>query len=324
MSQNVTHGPPEGEPSVTHYTRPGDPHTWCGISVHDVTVGQLTQVRAQVTDPACVAQLAAAHIFDGARTAEDEAWAARATAEEATEPAIRYGEYGDRQDEFEALSWLSKYDVIEHCHAVALMSNAALELVEPEPITQPAPERRTVSLEVLTPELRAMLPGTTERDREQRDAARVGVVLRVGGRAMVVPDTDAPWQEIHSAHPLKILRGLISEMITGASRLRYTEDQPVELLMPTPDVLAALAGTPEATFWSAEVGLRADQVMGGWLIVGWASEGDAALVTAIDECADRTCSWHACCTVITAGGAEPVHTPDFSDVTVRIPAAATR
>lgn len=349
--ENVTDQPPEGEPSVTHYTQDADPQTWCGVSLTDPAVGDVTTDRLLATCPACTRQLVDEHLFDGAPAGQDAEPLAESDETDlrhalaadlgrmglmpeppaADEPAIRYGEYGNRQDEFAALSWLSQHDVIEHCHRVALMSNAARDMqvgfaigyaaALPMP-KLPVPEH-TVGLEVLDEQLLQL--AADGKAREMRELARepqplpegtrVGVVIRVGGKAVEVPDVDTDWTHIRTR------TGVLAELLIQAA---YKCGRDMQPKMPTPDVLATLDGTPDATFWTADVQLRADQVAGGWLIIGWASEGDAALVTDIDECADQTCSWHACCTVITAGGAEPVHTPDFSDVTVRIPAAVTR
>jgi hypothetical protein len=86
--------------------------------------------------------------------------------------------------------------------------------------------------------------------------------------------------------------------------------------------LAALAGTPDATHWSATLPIRADQIQVGWLALGFTAEDGADLVTGVADCTDRTCAWHGGCVVISAG-TEPIHFAGWATMQVRIPAAVT-
>lgn len=118
------------------------------------------------------------------------------------------------------------------------------------PAVEPQSERRTVSLEVLTDELRQL-----ERARRLADtanayfkhepldpAALVGVVLRVDGEATAVPDVDTDWLGVgQRRHKVAVLAQLLLQADYWADA---TTD--AELLMPLPDVLAALDGRPDA------------------------------------------------------------------------------
>src|SRR5206468_9267370 len=132
------------------------------------------------------------------------------------------------------------------------------------------------------------------------------VVLRFGGEAVAVPDTDVPWAVNTPGEPVKALRGLLTEMISGKNRLEREERRPVELLMPGADVLAALAGQPDLQPWTAPIPLRADQVDVGQLVIGFSKEHAEELVTGVLECEDDTCPCFECC-VIVVDGVEPVH-----------------
>jgi hypothetical protein len=188
---------------------------------------------------------------------------------------------------------------------------------DPEPPTpaEPEPERRTVSLECMTDELRELLPDETERSN-----ARVGLVLRIGGRPVAVPDTDAPWRLVHDAWPIKILRGLLSEMVSGKSRLER-DGEPVEVLMPTPDVLAALDGRPDARLLTAPVWVLAMDITPGMLLAP-ESGPDQPLVTSRPRCMKGSCVYGSCAPVVADGREE--HQSGYARVRVRIPAAATR
>lgn len=100
-----------------------------------------------------------------------------------------------------------------------------------EPAAEATPEHRTVSLEVLTPELRALSADVAEDDR-------VGIVLRVNGEAVAVAETERDWTWRHG-EPTKVLADLLTSMEVHGGH--YDMVQPrAELLMPGADVLAAL------------------------------------------------------------------------------------
>lgn len=185
-----------------------------------------------------------------------------------------------------------------------------------------APERRTVSIEVLTDELRGLA-------EEHKTTARVGVVLRVGGEAVRVPEVDVTWGSRHR-QPADVLAALLRQ-----ARHYTDEDEKLavaELLMPTPDVLTALAGTTDATFWTAPITILAEHVQAGWRLVGEVDgTGETTeQVAAVADCDDASCHWHEDCKILTVDvhnlGVQPVHFAGWSSLTVRIPAdqAATR
>lgn len=178
-------------------------------------------------------------------------------------------------------------------------------------VPTPAPERRTVSLEVLTDELLALAAveyvGT---DADLLTRAKVGIVGRIGGRADAVTDVDRDW---HASSGADVLANLIRQAQGRAFNAS------AELLMPTPDVLAALAGQPDLQPWTAPISVRALQVQVGWLAVDFTREGADDLVTAVGDCEDETCPWTGDCAPISCG-TEPVHFATWQGVTVRIPA----
>lgn len=210
----------------------------------------------------------------------------------------------------------------------ALTCSVCAGKVVDEQLAEPAPVAnlpRTVSLEVINDELRALL-----RDETERANAHVGIVVRVDGRAVVVPDTDAPWRLVHNAWPIKILRGLLSEMISGRSRLEHEDGIATAMLMPSPDVLAALDGRPDAQLLTAPVWVLAMDIKAGMLLRSTDDDADGAetleLVTAERDCDDPECIHGATCIVLTVGGHEDpdVHFNGYSRVEVRIPCAVTR
>jgi hypothetical protein len=210
---------------------------------------------------------------------------------------------------------------------------AADQLLDRERSAAPVtPERRTVSLEVLTDELRAV--GSPEGVPAD---ARIGVILRRGGKPVVVADTDTPWLAArHGDEPVWVLRGLLSEMISGAARLRG-DGKDVGLLMPTPDVLAALDGRPDATYWTAPIPVMHRDMQPGWQLISYADEGDTvpagterqepieAIVDCTPEAADgvHAAVYAADCRVLTVDGTR-CHFDNWLTNLVRIPAAVTR
>ena len=187
---------------------------------------------------------------------------------------------------------------------------------------EPVPtERRTVSLEVLTDELRAVYSAEPIPAE-----ARVVVVLRESGEPVLVADTDVPWTQTDLS-PVKALRGLLTEMISGKNRLEREQlVRNVELLMPTPDVLAALDGRPDAQFWTAPVPVRAEDVQEGWIAYGYSGPGtEEPITTKNTQCTDPACPWPGDCTALTIGAdPKPQHFADWTLLDVRIPCAVTR
>lgn len=296
--ENVTDQPPEGEPEIRHYTEAGDPRTWCGVSLADVTVGAVTRDRSATTCPGCTAVLVDAHLFDDDRRA----------------PACPHG-----------------YDAEDACEGCTPPSAAE-------------PERRTVSLEVLTDQLRAdeddrrreaaheaskmRVDGETEKPILLPAAARVGIVLRLDGEAVLVPETDGMWLASFR-QPADVLAQLLRQ-----ARFYADDHDDAELLMPTPDVLAALAGTPDARLLTVPVHVLAMDIQAGMLLYATDDDGDGAetleLVTAADDCTGPDCVNGVVCAVLTVpgGGFEDpvVHFNAYSRLQVRIPAdqAVTR
>lgn len=187
-------------------------------------------------------------------------------------------------------------------------------------VAAPAPveaERRTVSLEVLTAEmLRFVPPGTYT---ELLVATTVGIVLRVSGEPVAVPETDVDWPREHR-QPADVLAQMLQQ-----ARFYASDAGDGELLMPTPDVLAALSGSTGATFWTGPVPTRADAIEPGWLVLGFSGPDTEEPVDAkTSDCGAETCPWPGDCTALSIGGSEPIHFADWTTLTVRIPAAVTR
>ncbi|MER7002244.1 hypothetical protein ABT297_04235 [Dactylosporangium sp. NPDC000555] len=191
-----------------------------------------------------------------------------------------------------------------------------------------APEQRTVGLEVLTPELREA--ADAERTAEEPEymqrvgrqllaGARVAVVLREGAKAAVgVVDTD--WSKLRA--PL-----LLARLIQHAKG--QADECGAELLMPTPDVLAALAGRPVGRY-TATVESRWNVVQPGWLVLVdtlVAGQADVEWLT-VDwrkDCTDPACevatreAWSSCA-VVAVRGQGVRHREAYRAIHVRIPA----
>ena len=185
------------------------------------------------------------------------------------------------------------------------------------------PERRTVSLEVLTDELRDVPmdyePETGATNYPPPDA-RVGVILRYADKPVQVTDVDSDWRRDKRARSTAAIFGLM------LLRATHVADHGAELLMPTPDVLAALNGRTDATFWTAPVPVRAEDVQEGWISYGYSGPGVEEPVTAKNkECKDPACPWPGDCTALTIGAdPKPQHFADWTLLDVRIPASVTR
>ena len=200
--------------------------------------------------------------------------------------------------------------------------------VEPAPAVT---ERRTVSLERLTDELRALAAQEYTGDNAViLEGATVGIVGRIGGRADAVTDVDSDWFRSGIA-PGQVLASMMQQARGRA------QSAGAELLMPTPDVLAALDGRPDATFWTAPVPVMHRDMQPGWLLISYADEGDSVpagterqeLIEAITDCTPELADGvHAAayatdCRVLTVGG-QPCHFDNWLTNLVRIPAAVTR
>lgn len=193
-------------------------------------------------------------------------------------------------------------------HAEAALRSFGVEDGQPE---------RTVTVEVLTP---ALLAEEEQRRRvEAREQgvsfepipanAKVAIVARVGGHLGGVWDTDADWMCTRA--------DLLVAMLRSASDL--AADGEAELLMPTPDVLAALDGRPDATYWTAPMGLRADQLRRGMLVDDFTFVGRRELVREVTDCDADDCVWGDSCTVVVVDGSEAVHFADWNPFVARIP-----
>jgi hypothetical protein len=176
-------------------------------------------------------------------------------------------------------------------------------------------ERRTVSLECLTGEHR-------NQGVELRDG-RVGIALRTGDQLVAVPEVDTMWSAADRS-PADILAILLRQARMYATGLHG--DAGAELLMPDPSVLAALDGRPGATFWTAPVTVRAEDVQEGWIAVGYSGADVEEPVTGkTTQCKDPACPWPGDCTALTIGDdPKPQHFADWTLLDVRIPAAVTR
>lgn len=202
---------------------------------------------------------------------------------------------------------------------------AARTSPDPSADTQPlpapaAPERRTVGLEVLADDLRQTFDVFDIR------GTLVGIVCRVNGRAIDVPEIQKLWEA-----PYRKPADILAKMLTQA---RFYADGGIqgqgdaELLMPTPDVLAALAGQPVGS-WTATVPSRWGVVQPGWLVlietmVDQQRDSVWLLVEDRTECPDPDCTvaqgspWS--CAVVTIRGRGIQHLNAFHAVSVRIPA----
>jgi hypothetical protein len=178
------------------------------------------------------------------------------------------------------------------------------------------PERRTVSVETLTDELRALAAREyTGGAAELLPLAKVAIVGRIDGRADAVTDIDSDWPYDGAASLAVVLHQAQGRALNAGA----------ELLMPTPDVLAALSGSPDATFWTAPVPVTARHVEEGWLVVGYSGPGVEERVEAKStDCGEVDCPWPGDCTLLTIGEDKPSHFADWTTLTVRIPCAAKR
>lgn len=190
--------------------------------------------------------------------------------------------------------------------------------VEPAPVVD---ERRTVSLETLTP---ALLAEEEQRRRvEAREqgvsfepipaAAKVAVVARVNGLLGGVWDTDADWMATRA--------DLLVAMLRSASDL--AADGEAELLMPTPDVLAALDGRPDAQLLTAPVWVLAMDVTPGMLLAP-ESAAPQRQVTGMPKCTDPDCVYGSCTVFVVDELPGELHQSGYARTRVRIPAEVTR
>lgn len=194
------------------------------------------------------------------------------------------------------------------------------ELASPVGPAEPPAEHRTVSVEVLTPELLAEAWLT-------REDGTVGVVLRLDGALCDVDKTDEPWIERPAAVKLiDLLRHA-----EGVAASVIDPSQAAELLMPGADVLAALAGQPVGSY-TAPVPSSYGVVQSGWFVGVETRLGDGSpghewlLVEDRRDCPDpRNCVVAGgdarTCAVVTVRGRGVQHIETWRPVYVRIPAA---
>lgn len=297
--ENVTDRPPERS-ILLHYTDGADPQTWCGLAVGHVAPAGLTLHKAQVTCPGCLHEDRMLAALDPAPATHTPS--GMTDLRELDRCACGAGPGQPCQVDGEV-------------RAVPHASRPRLAV----------PERRTVSLEVLTPILVAAENARCIADADDPAdiptvpaGARVGIVLRLDDHVLAVPETDVPWAASGHRAPADVL-----EVLLRQARFYADDHDGAELLMPTPDVLAVLDGSPDATFWTERIELQARFVRPGWLVVSLVTEDGEDLVTTATDCTDPDCVWHGDC-VMVAAGTEPVHFTNWSNVEVRIPAAVTR
>lgn len=200
-----------------------------------------------------------------------------------------------------------------------------------------APERRTVGLEVLTDELRDgenarriadareaskfRVDGEQEKPDLLPGGARVGIVLRLDGEPVSVPETDAMWLAGFREPPD------VLEVLLRQARFYADDHEGAELLMPGPDVLAALAGQPVGNF-TAPIQLSYGKVRPGWWVLVDGDDGAEPRylpVVSTSDCQDPGCPLVADggdqqdCRVIAVGG-RLRHRLSWDAVYVRIPA----
>jgi hypothetical protein len=199
---------------------------------------------------------------------------------------------------------------------------AAAEFPELAPPVGPAPaaERRTVGLEVLTDELRKLFDVWGTR------GPLVGIVCRVNGEAVDVPEIQTLWEAPYRK-PADVLAKMLTQARSYADGIEGNAG--AELLMPGADVLAALAGQPVGRY-TASVPSSYGVVQAGWLVgVETVRGGVYGLEWLLVE--DRSsCSRPAeCvvaggvakdCAVVTMRGRGVQHLKSWHPVYVRIPA----
>jgi hypothetical protein len=198
-----------------------------------------------------------------------------------------------------------------------------MENVQPDPAEREP--RRTFTLEVLTPELRASRDGTAETllGRVPADAV-VGVVQRLDGALDAVLEVDTDWCSTWSNQRPDVLARLLRQASLYASGYPSAE-----VLMPGVEVLAALEGRP--------VGGYTGPTASDWGCVktGWFVRAEIDLPTGADvawllvedatDCPDpASCAIAggegSICRVVTIRGRGVRHVARWYPVMVRIPA----
>lgn len=194
---------------------------------------------------------------------------------------------------------------------------------------EPQPERRTVSLEVLTDELRE---AENLRRRLACDEspfpvepvlvpenARVGVIIRRTDGRVSIPDVDTDWSDRYP-YPASVLGRLLEQ-----ARFHVSPEMGDELLMPTPDVLAALDGR-DPGLWTGWVPVVYRHVQPGWQVMTMPpppSDPTPELVANTASCDVDGCENGVDCVVLTLPSGK-VHMTSWRSVHVRIPASVTR
>lgn len=201
-------------------------------------------------------------------------------------------------------------------------------------LTDPGePERRTVSVECLTDELRAAGNAVfAARAAEFGDEpmtlpanATVAVVIRIAGTGALeeVFDTDATWRQLPGHdNPMVVLRDLL-QVVVGLHGGGLVGIPAAELLMPTPDVLAALDGRPDAQLLTAPVHVLAMDVEPGMLLAPVDSDALHVVTGPPVPCARADCKEGASCVVVLYEGGRQ-HQSGYARIRVRIPVSVTR
>jgi hypothetical protein len=189
---------------------------------------------------------------------------------------------------------------------------SVVELISTPPTAEP--ERRTVSLEVLTDELRALAAREyTGASADLLANAKAAIVGRLNGRADAVTDVDTDWP-YEGAASLSVLLHQAQGRAANAG---------ADLLMPTPDVLAALDGRPDAQLLTAPVWVLAMDVTPGMLLTP-ESAAPPRLVTEMPKCTDPECVYGSCAVFVVAELPGELHQSGYARTRVRIPVAVTR
>lgn len=223
----------------------------------------------------------------------------------------------------ETVSWVSRPDG-SGLHragetAAEMTDDEANEEFDGLPVSLLAEPQRTVSLELITREVREAEPAMPDADPLKTtwipEHARVAIVLRAGGVFVAVTETDADWLRNHK--PV----ALLSRMLQQAGY--YAADGGAELLMPTPDVLAALDGRPDAQLLTAPVWVLAMDVTPGMLLRP-ESAAPQRLVTETPKCTDPECAYDPCAVFVVAELPDgELHQSGYARTRVRIPVSVT-
>jgi hypothetical protein len=181
-------------------------------------------------------------------------------------------------------------------------------------------EHRTVGLEVLTDELRQLYDIWGTR------GTLVGIVCRVDDEAIDVPEVQSLWEASYRKPADVLARMLVQARHYADGGIEGNGG--AELLMPGPDVLAALEGKPVGRY-TGPVPSSWGVVERGWLAMVDVDLGDRRDVHWLTVEGRRGCDRDDCivgeyCEVITLTGRGVQHLPSYHPVSVRIPANEER